>query len=111
MPNSDDLNQTYLDARQDLENAKYSLPRGSDERLAVENSIKELDVEILQRAEDEFSEGSSNLEALAAKLGTIVAGLDPNSLSTAIDKINAAVGKVNTLAQKVSDLTSSGDDV
>ena len=110
MPNGDDLNQNYLDARQDLEAAKFSLPRGSDERLAVERSIDELDAANLKGAQNEFSEGSSNLSALAEKLGAIVAGLDPNSLSTAIDKINAAVGKVNTLATKLSDLASSGDD-
>ena len=106
MSNSNDLNQTFLDARNALSNARLVLPRGSEELDAVKALKDKLDAEQITNSQKRFAEGSANLEALATELSQLITRLEANPVSSALESANKALGKINTLAQKLSDLAS-----
>jgi hypothetical protein len=110
MSDSEELNQIYLDARKELNNARFVLQPNSDEDLEVGRAIDELDLANLNRINAEYGEGTNKLNALVAKLEEVKAKIEANPVSTSVEKIDGALGKVNSLASKLAQLKSSGDN-
>ena len=104
MSDSEELNQIYLDARRELNDARMVLQPGSDEDLEIGRAIDELDLANLNRINAEYSEGTNKLNALVAKLENVKSNIEANPVSGSVEKINAALARVNTLAEKLSQL-------
>ena len=108
MPNSDDLNEQYQAARNELQQARNMVEPGSDEDEEIGDAMAALDRANLNRIKNEYSEGTANLQAAVGKLESVRNNINANPVSGGLDDVNAALGKVNSLVAKFDELASGG---
>jgi len=95
---------SYIEARDKLEDALNFVDPDGPEAREIEAAIHELDIAKLNEAEAKFVEASRGIAAAVAKLKAVVAGLNPNLASNALNRVNGALAVITPLAENVSRL-------
>lgn len=95
---------TYLEARKKLDDALNFVDPDGPEAQEIEAAIHELDTAELKEAEAEFVKASQSIAEAMTKLKAVVAGLNPNVASDALDRVNGALAVITPMAENVSRL-------
>ena len=95
---------TYTDAMNKLSDALMQVEPDGPEWVKIEAAIAELTRAEVAEAKQAFVEATRGLDDAVAKLKAVVAGLDPDSASAALDLVNRALADLLPTAANVKAL-------